>query len=380
MKHSKKVSIIISSCDAYSDVWEPFFRLFKKYWKPLEYPIIFNTETKKVNSADLDLITINSNYDWSWSKRLRNVIKKVDSPYIILLLDDFFIYDNVSTDRIEECVKMMSKDKRIANITFFKTGTDGIILKSNPAFSAKRRKSLYKVNAVAGLWRKKKLLKYLKDDENAWEFEQNGTERSWRSLDKFYYLSDIDDRIIPYDFTKYGLFNGKWLKPTISLFENEKINIDYSERGIYENYERALSKSIYGILKLDSKLEIDNEGKIITKYYTNRPPIEQVEQIYKLRRTRSNTIIWWPSSNYGYALINLRITLRLSDGSKKIVDKDTLKGNYKFYKEMLWFLYPNPSIIIQTGGLTINKVIIECQLSKELDSMDLKHVYNKIAI
>ena len=41
----KDVSVLVMSCDAYSDIWEAFNTLFKRYWD-CPYKVYFGTETK----------------------------------------------------------------------------------------------------------------------------------------------------------------------------------------------------------------------------------------------------------------------------------------------------------------------------------------------
>ena len=40
------ITIIVNSCDKYSDLWYPFFELLRIQWPDLSYPIILNTESK----------------------------------------------------------------------------------------------------------------------------------------------------------------------------------------------------------------------------------------------------------------------------------------------------------------------------------------------
>ncbi len=42
-----EVTVLINSCDAYSDLWEPFFKLFSIYWPDCPYEIVLNTEYKR---------------------------------------------------------------------------------------------------------------------------------------------------------------------------------------------------------------------------------------------------------------------------------------------------------------------------------------------
>ena len=41
-----RVTLLVNSCDAYADLWQPFFTLLKRYFVPLPAEILLNTETK----------------------------------------------------------------------------------------------------------------------------------------------------------------------------------------------------------------------------------------------------------------------------------------------------------------------------------------------
>ena len=57
--HSDRYTIVVSSCDAYSDLWEPFFKVLKAEWKGLDkIPIVLNTESKSFSYDGLDIRTM----------------------------------------------------------------------------------------------------------------------------------------------------------------------------------------------------------------------------------------------------------------------------------------------------------------------------------
>lgn len=123
-----KCAILVNSCDAYEDVWEPFFTLFQIMWKDCEYPIYLNTESKSYKSEQLKIQPVNlpSKYakKISWSKRLRLAIEQIDAEYILMLLEDFFLMSPVRGDVIKTCIKELDKDDtavciRMENSTFF---------------------------------------------------------------------------------------------------------------------------------------------------------------------------------------------------------------------------------------------------------------------
>ena len=35
------ITVLVNSCDSYSDAWYPFFTLWKKYWPDSKFPVIF---------------------------------------------------------------------------------------------------------------------------------------------------------------------------------------------------------------------------------------------------------------------------------------------------------------------------------------------------
>lgn len=90
-----KYVILVLSCDKYEPCWKAFFTLLDKYWE--RHPKVYLvTESKKCEYCDT--INVDSNV---WSVRFREALKKIDSEYVLTMLDDFFIRDYVDNDRID---------------------------------------------------------------------------------------------------------------------------------------------------------------------------------------------------------------------------------------------------------------------------------------
>ena len=47
--------MLVSSCDAYADCWDPFFALFAKFWQSPRPVIYLNTETRQFEDPRLDI-------------------------------------------------------------------------------------------------------------------------------------------------------------------------------------------------------------------------------------------------------------------------------------------------------------------------------------
>ena len=52
----------------------------------------------------------------SWTSRLRQALEKLESKYVILLLDDFFIRNKVEQQRIDSIIKSYKPDTAVYNL------------------------------------------------------------------------------------------------------------------------------------------------------------------------------------------------------------------------------------------------------------------------
>lgn len=236
---NNSVTILVNSCDSYEDCWYPFFKLLKKYWPERKFPIVLNTETKTFNYEDMKIKTINvlekhKNKNISWSKRLKDVLKRIDSKYILFMLDDFFITDFVNNEKINQIINWMNKDKNIGVFSLYpieKNEYQDIQDNKYEDFVLRNKKGPYRFNCQIAIWDRKFLISCLRDFESPWDWELIGNRRSRRTNRKFYTLSTDAKLIFQYDFRNIGVIRRKWLLPkTAELFEKENIDVDFSIR------------------------------------------------------------------------------------------------------------------------------------------------------
>src|SRR5262245_55076537 len=91
-------TLLVSSCDNYSDLWEPYFSLLKRHWPDVPFPVALITEEKRPEISGVRPLCVGSNLDWS--TRLKRSIEAVGTPYVLLTLEDFFIRRRVDSARI----------------------------------------------------------------------------------------------------------------------------------------------------------------------------------------------------------------------------------------------------------------------------------------
>lgn len=235
-----KFTILVNSCDKYEDLWFPFFTLLKKYWNPLDVRLILNTETKVYHMDGLNIECIHpQNPNVPYGERMINVLSKIRTPYVIPLLDDFFLRKRVDIDMIYQIIKWMEEDK---NIVYFNCDYTPVYADwengKYPGFRRIPYGNVYTLNMQAAVWRTEKLLKYWKPNVSPWDWEELcNLSASRNKKEKFYCVSAYGQGFCDYgyDLKGMGVHHGKWVyKDVIPLFEKEKIQVDFSKRGFLE--------------------------------------------------------------------------------------------------------------------------------------------------
>lgn len=227
-----KPLVLILSNDNYSFLWPDYLKLLKKYWKDFKFDILFNSETKSIQYSDLNILTHDNDYmGQKWGERFYNLLDNIQYNYLIVLMDDHFIYKEVHVDKIEELLKFLILHENVGYISLEnqpgkKTKTNIDYLKERKLFQN------YRISLQSGIWRKNYLMKILKKYESPWEFEINGSFRSNFKREKIYCVTDS---IIP---THYGqlIMRGKLDENLADYFrKHEKLDINYP----LEKYEKT---------------------------------------------------------------------------------------------------------------------------------------------
>lgn len=381
----KDCTILVGSCDSYSDIWDPFFYLLTKFWPDMPYEVVLSTETKDYHSDLLDIKNIHpKDPNCSWTERIKYTVNQIDSDYILFFLDDFFLSDYVDTKKVAKTIEYLKANLNIATFTFFPILNDGLSC-DYPGFVKRPQNAKYKVAAIIGIWNKKKLLKYLNKKENAWQWEVNATKRSnaFYNNDEFYVTEVGSKPIFPYDFTKYGLFSGRWMKDTCELFKKENISFDFNKRGFYNEAIKGMLPSIMATFEMDSAIianyDLTHEG---SSYYKCKNIVKRGHfiQKYKIKGARS-IIKWQVANNNGFGIDNLKITIRYMDKKISTVNYNKLYGNFVLMDKKFVFNTPDPFMYILTEkDKLIDTIEISGDILLPLDESTLKKSFKKTTL
>lgn len=342
----ERCTVLVSSCDAYSDVWTPFFTLLSANWR-VSFPVRLITEKKDFFCALSDFKTIKAARGvkkTTWSERLIFALDQLETPYVLLLLEDFFMTAPVDQRRIEECIENLDKDKDAVCFSFFPT--TGNEPSKYGGFDKRPQEGLYRFNAQAGLWRTKQLLSFLNPLEDAWQWENEGNRRSFKIKGDFYSISPNEKPIFPYDYMKHGLIGGRWFKDTKELFERAGIEFDFSKRGFFDEKYKALLPSVASSFVMEDTLYLDKGNGFCEEASLSSKQGRRTGDFvfeYKLSGY-SGELRWDPSTKTGFAIENLSLLLSYESGKTEEVNLKATKTNGFFTDGAVVFLNDDPNI------------------------------------
>lgn len=224
------VTLLVPSCDRYADLWPPFVALFRRNWPDCPYRVVLASNTLPCTEPGVCALTIGPDHDWSTS--LRAMLTAIDTPYVLVLLEDFFIEERVDTAHLRDLVRRLDvlggaylrlrpfppPDQRLARHRDL-----GEIEENAP----------YRCSMQAAFWRRESLLGLLVDGESPWEFEHLAARRS--DLDPRGYYSTLRPAL------KYtaGVTMGAWLPEGVTVCRDQGVLVDTAARRVLSARELA---------------------------------------------------------------------------------------------------------------------------------------------
>ena len=179
-EYKDKMAMLVLSCDKYSDVWDDFFYLKERFWP--ECPFDWYVVTESLDYKRDHVSTIKCGKELNWAGRFRKAVQTVNTPYIGLYLEDYFIKAPIDTARILSFLDLMEKDK----VSFLNLGNvfHHIVHLPNPEYYVEHLIKIpqhlrYGIDTAAAIWDKEYLLEKLgTEDYSAWKFESDRCEEA----------------------------------------------------------------------------------------------------------------------------------------------------------------------------------------------------------
>jgi len=249
-------TFLVNSCDAYSDLWDPFFKLLEIHWPDCPYPIVLNTESKTFNHTKFDVKTFSlyaAGEQIPWGKRLIDTLNLIDTKYILFTLDDYFFEAPPNMERLNECFNWMEQNPSISVFQFKRSLGENIKDGLYPGFEKIPVDHDWRIRCQMALWRRDKLISYLMPHESPQQWEAEGSIRCRQYKEDDFYAVE-DESPLPAIFTSLatsggGLEKGLWRSTVVPLNKKHNLCIDFSKRG-FRPEDRIPHKAFMMIYKM----------------------------------------------------------------------------------------------------------------------------------
>ena len=103
-----KFSIVISTCDKFSDLWDAHIQLLNENWADRNMDTFLVTD-KPTNRTFKNVTVVSAGEGTEITERLRSVMPLIKTEYILFTLDDYFLTKKISTKAIIDDIDIMHK-------------------------------------------------------------------------------------------------------------------------------------------------------------------------------------------------------------------------------------------------------------------------------
>lgn len=167
-------TLLVSSCDGYSDLWRPYFNLIASYWPDCPFSKALITEALCPPLPGVSCLGLGRGRDWS--SLLLDALSRIETPYVLFTLEDFFLRSAVDNNRMVRLLQDCLNDNLAMLRLVPRPGPDGLV--AGKEYGEVPAGAPYRVSTQAAFWKREVLIKLLRAGESAWEFEVNGSARS----------------------------------------------------------------------------------------------------------------------------------------------------------------------------------------------------------
>lgn len=271
MDKSKDLAILVYSCWKNSDMWTIFLSLFGKYWSDCSYRLILLTDKiladKKEYDFD-DVVVLDAN----WYDMLMAGVDRAGTPYVMLWMDDYLLYDYINNSDIEYHLKSAVK-YHAANIRFVQTSIMPVkSFEKDAEYDVCEPGEVYSLSTQIGIWDVSFLKKVIRPEWTPWEFERKG---SLLNVDHLHPLLITKNYTFPYE---EAIKQGKWLENGVRLCNREHISIDFKRRKAMSSFETSKLFFMKGILEMNPLFIVKIQNFLMDKQKDGRNKVRWIEK------------------------------------------------------------------------------------------------------
>lgn len=227
---AKNLSILICSCDKFSDVWPVAEKAFSLNWASCPFGVFLMTNLLDFDSKVFRTLKVGP--DISWTSNLKSALLKIESDYVVLWLEDCFISRPVDSSALLGDVAWM-KNNSVPYLRLRRTNHWGRF--SINSYRMIDESEPYRTSIFASAWDRKYLLSLIQAEQTPWQFEtENQIITSKSSFfevnsSRFFYIHAVE--------------KGLWKSAGLKFAQKIKPEFSAIGRGIEQNNMRFRLKN-----------------------------------------------------------------------------------------------------------------------------------------
>lgn len=233
---NKNIAILICTHDKSKSLWRSLEQSYSKFWPDCKYNIYLSTNHE--NPGKSKFIPLLVGDEISWSDNILKSLDKINEDWILMTFDDVYWRCKVDAKKIDGLIQRCIDENW--NYLRLHNSPKGDYYHDNQVSMISRR-ARYRTSTANAIFKKDVLRNLLNANENAWDFERNGSKRSC-VYDKFYVVNDVT---IPY----YNLI----VKGKMELFAKSNIekqgidltDVEFERMSVFQTISRGLYVSLY---------------------------------------------------------------------------------------------------------------------------------------
>jgi hypothetical protein len=162
-------AVLVPSTDAYRDLWRPFLFYFNRYWPDCPYRVLLgaNYVRETVPGATI----LRTGRDGPWGTHVRELLARVGSGPVIVIMPDYFLEKPVASPRISECVALVASGVA-PYVRLVPSSRPRVDASGGVRFVPVVRTELYAISLVATVWSMEALRQAIRPSDSPWSFER----------------------------------------------------------------------------------------------------------------------------------------------------------------------------------------------------------------
>lgn len=172
-----RLTLLIHSCDKFSDLWPAHTTLLNKNWPDRDIATyILSDSVSDFKCSGVEVLSAGDGKEIT--ERIRYALPILKTEYVLVTLDDYFLIDPISSDKISRLLDIMDKEG-YDYLRLFKRPKSPLNETPYKDVYTYDLNGGYRVNLYAGIWRRSFIEKTLGNEVlNAWNFEVHLTDNA----------------------------------------------------------------------------------------------------------------------------------------------------------------------------------------------------------